>query len=93
VVNDGNNLYDAADFACGPYRLLSVKKEGSDARISWQTAGGRTDTIQAATNVTGPFSNISPAIPIRGVGVVSTNYLELGGATHSKRFYRVRFTP
>jgi hypothetical protein len=91
--NDGNNLYDLADFACGPYRILNVKKEGNNARITWQTAGGRTDSLQVATNVAGSYSNISAALPIPGVGIVTTNYLELGGATNSKRFYRVKFTP
>jgi len=91
--NDGNNLYDVADFACGPYRMVNVNKEGNNARIIWQTAGGRTDIVQAATNVAGPYSNISSAIKISGVGVVSTNYLEVGGAVNSRRFYRVKFTP
>jgi hypothetical protein len=91
--NDGNNLYDVADFACGPYRILGVSKEGNNARITWQTAGGRIDTIQAATNVVGPYSNVSSAIAIANVGIVATNYLEVGGVTNSKRFYRVKFTP
>jgi len=91
--NDGNNLYDVADFACNPYLMLSVTKEGNNSRIAWRTAGGRTDTLQAATAVTGPYISISPSIAIGGVGIVSTNYLEVGGSANSMRFYRVKFTP
>lgn len=91
--NDGNNLYDAADFACNPYQILSTAKEGNNLRISWRTAGGRTDAVQAATQVTGTYANISLGLPIPGVGVVTTNYLEVGGATNNMRFYRVKFAP
>ena len=91
--NDGNTLYDAADFACSPYRILSVTKEGNNVRITWQTAGGRTDAIQASRNVVGTYSNVSSALPITGVGVVTTNYVEVGGATNAMRFYRLKFSP
>jgi len=88
--NDGNNLYDLADYAVGPYQLLSAAKEGNNLRLTWLTAGGRTDTVQAAGGPTGTFSNVSAAIEISGVGLVTTNYLELGGATNPARFYRLK---
>ncbi len=87
--NDGNNLYDLADYAVGPNRLLSVTREGANLRISWQTAGGRTETVQASRSIGGSYSNVSPALVIPGVGLVNTNYLEIGGATNSSRFYRL----
>jgi hypothetical protein len=87
--NDGNNLYDLADFAVGPYRLLSSAKEGNNIRVTWQTAGGRTDTIQAGATITGPFTAVSSALAIPGVGIVTNSYVHVGGATNSARFYRL----
>ena len=91
--NDGNNLYDAADFAITPYQILRAAKEGNNVRITWLTAGGRTDAVQASVNVAGSYSNVSSALAIPGVGVVTTNYLDVNGATNSSRFYRLRFMP
>jgi hypothetical protein len=88
--NDGNNLYDLADYAVGPYQLLSATKEGNNLRVSWLTAGGRTNTVQAADSASGTFSDVGAAIRIPGVGLVTTNYLEIGGATNLARFYRLR---
>ena len=88
--NDGNNLYDLADYAVGPRdRILSSTREGNDIRVTWQTYGGRTNTVQAAGNVSGAYSGISPAITTTNVGPVTTNYLEVGGALNSRRFYRL----
>lgn len=88
--NDGNNLYDLADYAIGPYRLVGVSREGDNLRITWQTAGGRTNTVQAAGEVSGAYANVSPALAIPGVGLVTTNYLDVGGATNLARFYRMK---
>lgn len=92
--NDGNGLYDAADFAITPYRVLSTTKEGNNVRVTWQTAGGRKDAIQASDVVNGTYSKISSTITNAGVGVVTTNYLDVGTMTsRSKRFYRVVNVP
>lgn len=88
--NDGNNHYDLADYAVGPYRLLSVSPEGNNLRVTWLTARGRTNTVQAAGSASGTFSNVSAALRIPGVGLVTTNYLEAGGATNLARFYRLK---
>lgn len=89
--NDGNNLYDLADYAIGPReRILSASRVGNDLRVTWQTAGGRTNRVQAAGAVTGTYTNLSPALRISGVGLVTTNYLEVGGATKKVRSYRVQ---
>ncbi len=87
--NDGNNLYDLADYAVGPFKLVSTAREGNDIRVTFQTAGGRTNTVQVATAVNGPYTNLSARIEIPGVGIVTTNYLHVGGATNGARFYRL----
>jgi hypothetical protein len=91
--NDGNNLYDLADFAIGPYRVLSTTKEGNNVRVTWLTAGGRRDAVQASGKATGSYSNVSLALTIPGVGLVTTNYLDVNGATNSSRFYRMKYMP
>jgi len=91
--NDGNNLYDLADYAIGPYQILSTTREGNDVRITWLTARGRSDAVQASTNVADSYSTVSPTISIPGVGLVTTNYLEVNGALNSSRFYRMKYMP
>ena len=91
--NDGNNLYDARDPAITPYRIASAAKQGNDIRIAWVTAGGRKDTVMVATNVAGPYTNLSTTNSIPGVGQVTTNYLHLNGATNTARFYRLNIAP
>lgn len=89
--NDGDDLYDQADFDCGPaYHLLSAVREGNDVRLSWETVGGRVDVVQASANVGGGYTDRSLFITNPGVGPKVTNYLDIGGATNSARFYRIR---
>jgi hypothetical protein len=87
--NDGNNLYDLADYAIGPFRLLSAEREGDDLRVTWMTAGGRTNRVQSSGVVTGSYSNVGSAVVIPGVGVVTTNFLDRGAAGGAAVFYRV----
>lgn len=92
--NDGNNLYDAADSACGSIpatvaKVMSAMREGNNVRVTWQTAGGQTDLLQAAGSVTGTYTNVSPGLVINGAGTVTTNYVDPGAATNTMRYYRV----
>jgi hypothetical protein len=90
--NDGNGLYDLADYTIGPFRILSTVPEGNNIRVTWQTAGGRTNTVQAASSVSGTYANLSSAITRTNIGVFTTNYLEVGGANKAARFYRIKST-
>lgn len=92
VDNDGNGLADQADYAIGPFRILSTVQEGNDIRVTWQTAGGRTNTVQAASAVSGTYANLSSAVRRTNAGVFTTNYLEAGGANKAARFYRIKST-
>lgn len=92
--NDGDNLYDLADFDCGPaYQIATIAIEGDNVRISWDTVGGRRDMLQSTPSLTDPFSDVGSALSIPGVGVVTTNGVEVGGLTASNRFYRIRYAP
>ena len=87
--NDGNNLYDLADYVIGPYRILNVNREGNNMRVTWLTAGGRTNHVQAAGAMSGTYANVSPAIGIPGVGLATNSYVEVNAATNQTRFYRM----
>lgn len=93
--NDGNNLYDVADFAIGGrYQILSTTKEGNNVRITWQTAGGRRDVLQVSGVANGSYSNLSSTISNAGVGMLTTNYLDVGALTSKpQRYYRVANVP
>lgn len=91
--NDGDNLYDLADYSCGPLQMVAVIPDGNDTRVRWETAGGRTERIQATSVLTNGFSDIGTTVPIPGVGIVTQEVVEANGADGPERFYRVRSTP
>ena len=92
--NDGDNLYDLADFDCGPaYQVAALAIEGGNVRVSWETVGGRRDMLQSTPSLTVPFSDVGSALDIAGVGILTTNSVEVGGVTASNRFYRIRYAP
>jgi hypothetical protein len=91
--NDGNNLYDLADYAVGPFKVLSLTPAGNNMSVKWLTAAGRTNWLQAAGTVAGTYANVSPAIAITNVGnvgLVTNTYVEVGGATNAARFYQIK---
>lgn len=88
--NDGNGLYDLADYAVGPFKLISVKPEGNDFRVIWLTAGGRSDVIQAASGVSAAFADVGSPVASAGVGLKTNSYLDAGAATNGQRFYRMK---
>jgi hypothetical protein len=59
------------------------------------TPGGWTNVVQVAggVNGTGQFSDLSPAVVASGAGIATTNYVDVGGAGHGARYYRVRTGP
>ena len=91
--NDGNNVYDRLDPACSPYQILAIAREGNDVRVTWETTGGRTDVLQAAVDVAGPYSDVGSPITIPGTSTLTTNAVEVGTATDPDRYYRVRLVP
>jgi Tol biopolymer transport system component len=74
------------------FRITSINQQGTNMLISWQAGGGRTNVVQAAATVNGPYSNISPDISLPGAGDVFTNYLD-SITNLSTRFYRIKLGP
>jgi hypothetical protein len=76
------------------FRITVVGCESNDIRITWATVGGKTNFVQATSDLASNFTDISSAIAITGVGLTSTNYLDVGVLTNfPSRFYRIRLVP
>ncbi len=92
--NDGDNLYDMADFDGGhPFIIASSEVAGNDLQISWASAGGRCEILQQAESLDSGFSDIGSVVTNSGTGVVTNDVTIIGGATSpSNRFFRVRYT-
>ena len=104
---DGDGQDNMAEFLSGTdptnsasaLRIISAVRQTADVVITWSTAGGYTNTVQAtsgdasgsyATN----FSDLSGPIVISGSGDATTNYVDSGGATNGpSRYYRIRLVP
>ncbi|HUJ12007.1 MAG TPA: hypothetical protein VL171_18515, partial [Verrucomicrobiae bacterium] len=104
---DGDGQNNQAEFLSGTnptnslsgLRIISAAADNNDAVITWRTAGGRTNAVQATggdTNgdYTTNFADISGLIIIPGSGDATTNFVDTGGATNRPdRYYRIRLVP
>ena len=104
---DGDGQNNLAEFLAGTsptngasgFRIISAVRQGSDIAVTWTTAGGKTNVVQAVTGgVNGSyntnFTDISGQIIVSGSGDATTNYVDSGGATNTpSRYYRVRLAP
>jgi hypothetical protein len=77
-----------------PFRITAIARQNNDLLLTWITAGGTTNLVQAAGLGMTNFTTISPAIVIPGAALTSTNYLDAGGATNAPaRYYRIQLLP
>jgi Bacterial TSP3 repeat len=104
---DGDGQNNLAEFLSGTnptntasvFRIISAAQQSNDVVITWATAGGFTNAVQAtvgdgnggyATN----YTDISGPVVIFGTGDATTNYVDVGGLTNNpSRYYRVRLVP
>jgi hypothetical protein len=83
------------------FRIVSVVPQGTNAVITWTTAGGHTNAVQVTGgDANGGYNTNSFAdLPasrtvLPGSGDTSTNYVDAGGATNApSRYYRIRLVP
>ena len=101
---DGDGQNNLAEFLSGTnptnsassLHIISVATQSSDVLVTWATAGGETNVVQATAGLpdgsySTNFIDLSPFIIIPGSGDAITNYLDSGGATNVPgRYYRVR---
>jgi hypothetical protein len=70
-------------------RFMTIRREGADIRLIWQTTGGKTNQLQVA-NGNFSFADLGAPMVISGVGATSASYLDIGGATNAvTRLYRI----
>jgi hypothetical protein len=93
----GTNPTDPHD----PFRITAAATKSNNFRVTWQYVPPPYGTlsnciVEASAAVTGTWNAVSGTItlPSGPLTIVSTNYLDGGGATNRPaRFYRVRFVP
>ncbi len=99
---DGDGMSNLQEYLAGTdptnsasyFHVISVTPEGSDICITWMCGSGRTNAVQSASDLIIGYSDISSNIILTGVGVVSTNFCDVGAATNTPAyFYRVRLVP
>ena len=98
IDSDGDGLSDIQEAIAGTnptnaasaLRITSITMEGDNVRITWSTAGGRTNVVQGGIGVidgfgfpsdpsyTNEFFDISDLIIIQGEGDVQTNFVDDG---------------
>ena len=84
ITNSGSVLLDPSQFC-----ITSVVATGDDLLITWPAFGGNHYRVQAATDLTDVYSDISTDIVASGSGLGITNYVDAGGLTNNPS---VRFT-
>lgn len=91
--NDGDGLYDMADFDGGhPLVITATDVAGSDVTITWESAKGRSEILQQADSLVDGFADVGTVVTNSGVGTVTNVVTIAGGATSpSNRFFRVRY--
>ncbi len=102
---DGDGQNNLAEFIAGTdptnsasvLRITSIAVQGTNVLISWTTAAGKTNALQATSGnpgggyATNGFADIFGVTNTVGT---TTNYLDVGGATSvPARYYRVRLVP
>jgi hypothetical protein len=104
VDTDGDGACDVEEVLAGTdpnnaasvVRITAITHEGNDLRVTWQTAGGRTNQLQAAPVVVGDhsignFTDLGAFTVLSGSGDTSTNRVDAGAVTNGPaRYYRVR---
>jgi beta-glucanase (GH16 family) len=100
---DGDGMSNLQEFLAGTdptnsasyFHIISIAPQGNDVLITWTCGGGRTNVVQAATDlVSSTYSNVSDNIILPGTGDRVTNYLDAGAATNAPvLFYHIQLVP
>jgi hypothetical protein len=100
--SDGDGMSNLQEFLAGTdptnaasfFGITAIAREGNDVRVTWTMGSGKTNSLQVATGAGSGFTNdfTDLFIATDTVGSV-TNYLDVGGAMQTQRFYRVWLVP
>ncbi|HVU99857.1 MAG TPA: hypothetical protein VHH88_00755, partial [Verrucomicrobiae bacterium] len=90
AADDGVSNWELWKVWPAPFQITKIENVGGDISLTWATLGGRTNILQAAATVQGPFTNLSDPILTSGSGEILTNYVDAGSSVpNAVRFYRV----
>jgi hypothetical protein len=105
---DGDGISNTNEFLSGTnptnsasgLRIISATRQATNVVVTWQTAGGKTNFVQATSGGSGGsystngFVDIIGPIVIPGVGDAVTNQVDWNGATNNpSHYYRIRLAP
>lgn len=83
----GSMTTTAAAITVSLFAITGIELQGSNAVITWTAPPGSTNYVQASSNLTGNYTNISPPLTMTGS---MTNYMDIGAVSGSSpRFYRI----
>lgn len=91
ATQDGISNWEPWTLTVSPLKIISVQRLADDLHLTWRSLAPRTNFIQAAAFLNGPYIDISGPIILQGNGVVITNFLRSGvsGDGNTNEFYRV----
>jgi HYR domain len=77
------------------FTILSITPQSSDILLAWVMPLGLTGVVQGSVDTYGDdFTNVSGPFYLTGSGIVTNNYIDVGGQTNfPQRFYRIRLLP
>jgi large repetitive protein len=87
--NETNNMLTGYSFEILPLRLTTVRVEGADVLISFETTTARSYRLQQCDTLGGTWTTVTGATSLAGTGAVVT-FRHVGGASSGRRFYRVQ---
>ena len=102
---DGDGMNNLQEYLSGTdpinsgssFRVISVVPTGKNMLVTWMTASGRTNALQAAAgDATGGYgtNGFNDIFVVTNTAGTVTNYLDIGAATNlPSRYYRVRLVP
>ncbi len=71
-------------------RITAIAREGNDIRLTWMTVGGKTNALERSTQ---SLTNYAAIFAITNTIAGTTNFTDIGAASLSNAFYRVRLVP
>jgi len=90
-INNGSIIEPAPAF-----QITGIVQQATNILITWQTTPGETNELQVTPGGPGgtySTNNFTPIFTVTNTIGTVTNYLDIGGATNSSRYYRVRLVP
>jgi hypothetical protein len=71
-------------------KITSIARSGNNIVLNW-TTDGISNIVQVTTNATGNY-NTNNFVDVAAIAITTTktNYTDVGGATNTTRFYRIR---